>query len=182
MIMPAQTAHFCQFTQHATFVAPKYRQLSFLSPMFVVTSRHLSEITFLLRHHSVSISLLEQWHFAARLFLVYSILITVTHHGWWRTLTAALLPLLSLVSEWTERAVRVGCSESFWADCKLFWKKGDIVFTIEMLFTVPTVNINYFDCALLFSKMYSRFVNCPLLYFSGQSIEHNCFFINCFDN
>lgn len=84
------------------------------------------------------ISLLEQWHFAARLFLVYSILITVTHHGWWRTLTAALLPLLALASECTDRAVRVGYSESLWADSKLFRKPGDVVFTIEMLFTVTT--------------------------------------------
>lgn len=52
LITPAQTVHFCQFTQQVTFVAPKYRWL-FLSPMFVVTSRHLSEITFLLCHHSI---------------------------------------------------------------------------------------------------------------------------------
>lgn len=44
---------YTQFTQQTPFVAPKYRRLSFLSPIFVVTSRHLSEITFLLRHHSI---------------------------------------------------------------------------------------------------------------------------------
>lgn len=164
-------------------MAPKYRRLSFLSPIFVVTSRHLSEITFLLRHHSVFHFIIRTVTFRCS-YISCLFRFNYSHPSWlMKDANRSLAPTACSRFRMHGTSCQSGLQWKFMSWLQFILKTGGHCFYNRNVIYCcnSTLAISYFDCALPLSKMYSRFVNCPLLYFSGQSqLSTIVFFINCF--
>lgn len=184
--MPAQTAHFCQFTQQDTFAAPKYCQLSFLSPMFAVTSRHLSEITFLLRHHSIPHFIIRTVTFCCS-FISCLFHFNYSHPSWLMKDANRSLAPTARSRFWMHRtSCQSGLQWKFMSWLPIVSKTvGHCFYNRNLIYCYnSTLAINYFYCTSPLTKMYSRFVNalcCTFLF--SHPVEHlQKFFHPVFNN